>query len=63
MKLVYYKSDGVLEQKTTLDDCLNIAERRGVSRNEARGKLLDPNIGEIVIGHVRLWSEESMYDF
>ena len=63
MKLVYYKSDGVMEQKTTLDNCLNIAERRGINRDEAREKLLNPNIGEVVIGHIRLWSEEAMHSF
>jgi hypothetical protein len=61
IQLDFYKqAEGFDEEKTTLHDCITIAERYGMSRAEANIKLRTDG-GEIVFEKIRLWSEEAMH--
>ena len=60
IKLVYYKrEEGEDEEKISLSECLELAEKYGIERDYALKLLKDPQIGEVEIEGLRLWSEEA----
>ncbi len=58
MKLTYWKDSIGVEERTTLEDCLDIAEHHGMARSEANRLLHDSAIGEVSLPGIRLWTEE-----